>query len=203
VLLAASEPERFAGLVLIGTSLRFPEPNAPDLPHGVTPESIMQFTAELDNAVAHWGEGLLVRLIAPSIDTPLQRRFWARFERASATPSMVKGLLALGRRIDIREIARTVDLPALVIHMSEDRIPVQWGREAAELLPSARFVEFPGHDHAFWFAENDGIVDEIEQFLTGARSALRPTRVLTSVLFTDIVGSTAKAAELGDEACRG
>jgi len=145
---------------------------------------------------------LLFRFIAPSVDTPLQRRFVARFERACATPSAVKGLIEFGRGVDVREIARTVRQPALVIHMTEDPVPVEFGREAAELLPNARFVEFAGHDHAFWFTENDAIVDEIEGFLTGAQPVARPQHVLASILFTDVVGSTAKAAELGDRAWR-
>src|SRR5437868_2851370 len=141
-MLAASEPVRFAALVLIGTALWFPLPDSPDLPAGVTPEQVAQLWAEFEGLAEQWGEGGLVRLIAPSIDTPLQRRFWGRFERACTTPSMLKGLIEFNPGIDVREIAPTVELPALVIHMSEDRVPVQFGREAAELLPKSRFVEF-------------------------------------------------------------
>jgi class 3 adenylate cyclase len=200
VLLSAGEPERIAGLILACSAVRFPRRDAPDLPDGVTPGLIAEIEEEFDAVTAHWGEGLLVRMFAPSIDSPLQRRFWARFERVSASPSMLKGLVDSFRGLDVREIATTVEQPALVISLSEDRVPVEAGREAADLIPNARFVEFPGHDHAFWFAENDAIVDTIEEFVTGARTAPVPESMVASVLFTDIVDSTALASELGDSA---
>ncbi len=101
--------------------------------------------------------------------------------------------------IDIRDVLPAIRVPTLVIHRSEDRvIPVESGRYLAEHIPDAKLVELPGQDHFPFVGDMDAIVDEIEEFLTGSRRVREPDRVLATVLFTDIVGSTERAAELGD-----
>ncbi len=202
IALAAGEPERFPALVLVGTFARLPRPDAPDLPAGLDPAQLARFWAGADDLTEHWGEGRLIQYMAPSIDTPLQRRFWARFERAAASPTMFNGLVEFAQGLDVRQVARSVHVPALVVNLSDDVLPVQLGRELAELLPDSRFLELPGRDHAFWFADFDPIVDEIEEFLTGTRAAHAPQRLLTTVMFTDIVDSTARVTELGDSGWR-
>jgi class 3 adenylate cyclase len=197
IYLAAIQPERFPALVLGGTFTRVPEPDDPDIP-----ADVRQRTAELwaakDEIAEHWGEGRTLRYFGPSIDTPLQRRFWGRFERTAASRSTLDGLFEFNRGLDVREVARNVHVPALVVHATGDFIPMWSGHELAELLPNSRLVELPGRDHAVWFGDSEAILDEVEEFLTGARGAPPPKRQLATVLFTDIVDSTAKAAELGD-----
>ena len=101
--------------------------------------------------------------------------------------------------IDVRDVLPAIRVPTLVIHRSGDRvIPVESGRYLAEHIPDAKYVELPGDDHFPFVGDLDAILDEIEEFLTGSRRAREPDRVLATVLFTDIVGSTERAAELGD-----
>jgi class 3 adenylate cyclase len=92
----------------------------------------------------------------------------------------------------------TINVPTLVVHADEDLVPIQAGRYLADHIPGARFLEVKGQDHAPWLSAPDRVAGEMEEFLTGARHAREPDRVLATVLFTDIVGSTERAAELGD-----
>jgi class 3 adenylate cyclase len=110
----------------------------------------------------------------------------------------------MNRLIDISDIVSAIRVPTLVIHRTDDRnISVEGGRFLATHIPGARYLEFPGVDHIPFVGDNaDDIADAIEEFLTGSRAPVAVDRVLATVLFTDIVGSTAKAAELGDRAWR-
>ena len=150
----------------------------------------------------HWGEGRVVDLFAPSVANRVQRRFWATFERAAASPSMARALLDAVFRIDVTPILPSVAVPTLILHRTGDVIPITNARLMAARIPGARLVELPGDDHAFWFGDFEQIVDEAEAFLTGARSAAEPDRRLATVLFTDMVGSTERAAALGDRGWR-
>jgi class 3 adenylate cyclase len=100
--------------------------------------------------------------------------------------------------IDVRDVLPTINVPTLVVHANEDLVPIQAGRYIADHIPGARFLEVNGRDHAPWLSDPDLIAGEIEEFLTGVRHVREPDRVLATVLFTDIVGSTERAAELGD-----
>jgi class 3 adenylate cyclase len=101
--------------------------------------------------------------------------------------------------VDVRDVLPTIRVPTIVMHRTEDRdANVEEGRYIAAHIPGARFVEFPGGDHAWWTQDRDAILDEIEELVTGVRPAPRPDRVLTTVLFTDIVRSTERIGELGD-----
>jgi pimeloyl-ACP methyl ester carboxylesterase len=128
------------------------------------------------------------------------KRWWARRERLGASPAGVIALMRMNSEIDIRPILPAIRVPTLVIHRTDDiAISVEGGRALAELIPQARLLELPGEDHLPYLGDNaDRIVDEIEEFLTGVRHGPDPDRVLATVLFTDIVGSTEKAATLGD-----
>jgi class 3 adenylate cyclase len=116
---------------------------------------------------------------------------------------MARATLEAALRIDVRSVLPTISVPTLVIHASDDAIPVQGARYLADHIPGARILELEGHDHAPWLSDPDRISDEIEEFLTGTHTPPRPTRrALKTVLFTDIVDSTARAAAMGDELWR-
>jgi len=115
---------------------------------------------------------------------------------------MVHALYQFNTEIDVTQVLPVIDVPTLVLHRTDDLIPVEYGRYLAEHVPGARFVELAGNDHMPWLGDSDAVLDEVEQFLTGARRAAEPSRALATVLFTDIVGSTERAATLGDERWR-
>src|SRR5439155_13826474 len=131
------------------------------------------------------------------------RRSWGLFERAAASPGMVSSLLRSYGEIDVTDVLPTLRVPTVVLHRLDDTaVAVGAGRMFAEQIPGARMVELPGNDHIPWFGDADALLDEIEEFLTGSRHAPEPNRALATVLFTDIAGSTARAAELGDRRWR-
>ncbi len=207
VLFAASDPSRVRSLILYGSFAagsvseeRPPELSETEFEQVRRSEAIV--LRELDDLVARWGEGRVVDLFAPSAANRLQRRFWATFERAAASPRMVRALLQAGRAVDVTNILPAVSVPTLLLHRVDDFIPIHGTRVMAARIPGARFVELPGRDHAFWFGDFGPIVDEIEAFITGLRAPAQVERALAAVLFTDIVRSTARAAELGDRRWR-
>jgi class 3 adenylate cyclase len=203
VVFTAARPERVRCLILLGS---FPTA-APlaERPPELSPaefEALNRQIAEgyrvTDKLIEHWGEGRLVDVFGPSVASPVQRRVWGTFERAAASPGLVRALIDATRSIDVTDVLPTVSVPTLVLHRIDDVVPVQGGRLLASRIPGAKLVELPGQDHGFWFGDFDPIIDEIELFLTGTRTAREPERALATVLFTDIVGSTERAAELGD-----
>jgi class 3 adenylate cyclase len=124
---------------------------------------------------------------------------WARFERMSSSPGMVRQILRMTARVDARDILPTVAVPTLILHRTGDStIPVEVARYMAERIPGAKYVELAGDDHLWFVGDIDSVLDEIEEFLTGTRSPAEPDRVLATVMFTDIADSTRRAAELGD-----
>jgi class 3 adenylate cyclase len=148
----------------------------------------------------HWGRGSSVDLLAPSLAGDERfRRWWARLERLGASPGAAMALRRMNGQIDIRDTLSVIRVPTLVLHRSGDLdTSIEEGRYLAAHIPGARFVELPGADHLPWAGNQDAILDEVEEFLTGVRPVAEPDRVLATVLFTDIVGSTEHAAELGD-----
>ena len=201
VLLAAMRPQRITSLILYGTFATHPLAT-PEAFSAETRERARTLRTEMSEIVEHWGEMGLMELFAPSVTlTEPQKRGWGMFLRASASPRMVRALIEVIEQIDIRDVLASVRVPTLVLHVDGDRVvPVEAGEQLADGIPGARLVRFPGIDHNFWLIE--GLVDEIERFLTGAVQPAEPNRVLASVLFTDIVASTTRAAELGDRAWR-
>jgi class 3 adenylate cyclase len=196
ILFAATYPDRAQALVLSGGLAR--STAAPDYPWALPVEDLVASGTEL--IAPHWGEGALVEVGAPSVaDDPAARAWWAKLERASASPGMLRSLVQMFLDIDVRDVVPSVHIPALVIHRTHDRlVNVRHGRWLAEHLPNAKLVELPGDDHAPWFGGSDAALGEIEEFLTGSRREAEPDRVLATVMFTDIVDSTKTAAELGD-----
>jgi class 3 adenylate cyclase/alpha-beta hydrolase superfamily lysophospholipase len=197
-LLAASAPERVASLILYGSFAGKPRENADRELH----EQWAAGMSQLDDIVTHWGTGRSIDHFAPSVAGRFPRRLAATFERAAASPGMVRALVEVVDRIDVRDLLPSIRVPTLVLHRSGEPIPVWCGRELGELIPGARFVELPGHDHAFWYGDQGTIADEIEHFVTGGRTAAPVDRALATLLFTDIVDSTRRAAELGDSEWR-
>jgi class 3 adenylate cyclase len=198
LLFAATWPERVESLVLYGGIVKG-SPTPEDLAGtDWTLERVAAHWARMGAALDEWGRGRTVELMCPSVDTPAERRFWALFERASASPRMARSLIAAVKALDVTPVLGSVTTPALLIHNVDDYAPVFQSRLAAARLPNARLVELPGCDHAFWMHDPDPVADEIEQFVTGARRSAQTDRVLATVLFTDVVGSTERAAELGD-----
>src|SRR5512132_2399584 len=198
VLFAATHPERVSALVLHGAMGRTTE--APDYPWAAPAEALRESAAEF--IAPNWGqdaEGML-ELFSPSFaGTPESAEFTARMERSSASPAMVQQLFEMFLDIDVRAVLPTIRVPTLVIHRRGDRVVNRRaGEELASQIPGARYVELPGIDHVPWAGDSDAVLGEVEEFLTGARSAAEPDRVLATVMFTDIVGSTERAAELGD-----
>jgi class 3 adenylate cyclase len=185
-LFAATYPERCRGLVLYGGFARS---------SWITPEGLNAYLAYIDTA---WGSGHSLPLWAPSRSKdPAMRQWWGRFERLGASPAAAMAVVRMIEQIDISDILSSVRVPTLVIHCTGDTlINVEYGRFLAERIPGARLVEQPGQDHLFFL--HDRIADAIEEFLTGSISAAESDRVLATVLFTDIVGSTARAEQLGD-----
>jgi class 3 adenylate cyclase len=197
LLFAATDPERVRALVLYAPTVRTLQ--APDFPWGMTEEGRRVF---YERFVTEMGTGQNLDLQGPSGATDERfSRWWARFERLVATPQAFRELGAILAQIDVRSVLPHIQAPALVLHRTGDRINnVGLGRFAAGQIPGARFVELSGDDHLPFLGDQDAIVDEIQEFLTGARPAPDTDRVLATVLFTDIVGSTEIAARLGDRA---
>ena len=143
--------------------------------------------------------GLSLALLAPSrLQDEALVRWWGRFERQSMSPAMALEIIRLNMDVDIRAVLPSIRVPPLVIHCTDDVIPVEGARWLAGQIPDAQFVELPGDEHWPWITNPDPGVDEVEQFLTGVRHEHEPDRVLTTILFTDIVESTERAAALGD-----
>lgn len=202
VVLAATRPERITSLILYGTFAV-----SPGLaPEAYSPEVVQRDEEkiyELQETLKHWGDGArLVKIFVPSANE-LERRTYGIFMRAAASPRMAQALVETADLIDVRDVLPSVHVPTLVLHVDGDRaMPVQAGKLLADGIPGARFASYPGIDHAVWIGDFDAIVDEIERFVTGAVHHANPDRVLATVLFTDIVASTTRAAELGDRAWR-
>jgi class 3 adenylate cyclase len=198
-LFAATYPERVSALILWGTMATFTR--QVDYPWAPAPEANQAMIAAIEQG---WGTGISAALVAPGqFDDPSFRSWWARLERNSVSPSGAAAIFRLNTTIDVRPILPTIRVPTLVLHRRGDRVvPVESGRYVASQIPGARFVELPGDSHLNFVGNADTVADEIEEFLTGVRPARQPERVLATVVFTDIVSSTERAASLGDRRWR-
>jgi pimeloyl-ACP methyl ester carboxylesterase/plasmid stabilization system protein ParE len=199
VMVAASHPERALGLVLHASYARVA--HADDYPFGFPPE---MSDALISGLGEHWGSTGLVHLVIPSIADDPRRVDWVRhFVRRSASPGAARAQFLMNIESDIRSLLPTIQAPTLVLHAGDDRwIPVDHSRYLADHIPGARLVELPGADHLPFGDHADLLADEILEFATGTREAAAPERVLATVLFSDIVGSTTLAADLGDSGWR-
>ncbi len=194
-LFAATYPERTQALVISGSSARGSW--APDYPWRFTPEDLERFIAYMRE---NWGKPFDLSQAAPSMaDNEAARAWWGAYIRTSASPKTAELITRLNFESDIRDILPTVGCPTLIINRESDA----WGvtgeaRYLAELIPDATLKIVPGADHLPWWGDQDLMVDEIQQFLTGKKARGPSERVLLTVLMTDLVGSTERAATLGD-----
>jgi class 3 adenylate cyclase len=192
-LFAATYPERTTGLVLYGTYAKRADPDD-DYPWCRTMDERREVAREIERT---WGADSDLGAMIPDAD-PAMRRWWAARSRASASPGAARDLILMNSLIDVRPVLAAIRVPTLVMHRTGDRdARVEEGRYIAAHVRGARFVELDGDVHVPWI-DADPIVDETEAFLTGVRRGPEPDRVLTTILFTDLVESTARAAELGD-----
>jgi class 3 adenylate cyclase len=197
VLFAASRPTSTIALVTAGIFAK--RVWSPDYPWAPTPE---QRARDIEALERNWGVDADVEHLAPSAarDAAFGQRLAAYFRR-SASPGAAGALIRMNTQIDIRAVLPTLRVPTLMLHHTGDRdSSAAEGRWIAGQVPGARFVELPGDDHLPWVGDQDRLLDEVEEFLTGAPRAAIADRVLTTVLVTDIVGSTERAIKLGDRA---
>jgi pimeloyl-ACP methyl ester carboxylesterase len=199
-LFAAAFPERVSALVLYGTGAG----GAPDDLDEATQVQGFELMQKLRATVDHWGEGETIEWAAPSRKNDAEMRRWiASVERAAMSPKMALiTWQAVVRQLDMADIYANVRVPTLVLHRRGDMVPVGLGRHLAAKIAGARLVELEGVDHLPWLGDYASITGEVEEFLTGQRHEHPPDRVLATVLFTDIVGSTDRAAEVGDQRWR-
>lgn len=208
IMFAAGRPERVRALVLFGTyafgAHLFPETvdivelfasSGRDERYLPSPQQ-RERLAQLQRAAwDEWGEGKALKLLVPSQGDVQQL---AVLERVAASPGMARATLESAARLDVTGVLASVQVPTLVVHARDDIVPLQAGQYLADHIPGAQMLIVDGADHAPWLTDPDAISGEVEQFLTGGRGAAVPDRVLATVLFTDIVSSTERAAELGD-----
>jgi class 3 adenylate cyclase len=195
LLFAATYPERVASLILLNSYARLAW--SEDYPWGIRPED----AEGLLNAVeAGWGKGVVFEaLVASQSDNASMRSWWARYQRLAASPGAAMTLLRRAFDTDARGVLPTIRVPTLILHRAGDPFTgAEHGRYLAHHIVGARYVELAGVDHLFFAEDTDRLLAEIQEFLTGAREAVEPERVLATVLFADVVGSTAHAARLGD-----
>ena len=199
VLFAATYPERTEALVTIGIYVK--RVWSPDYPWAPTPEARQEW---LDSLAEGWGGAVDLATLAPSVaGDEVFTRWWSRYLRMSAGPQAAVALGRMNTQIDVRAVLPTIRVPTLVLQSVGDRdVNVEEARYIAARIPSARLVELPGSDHLPWTSEQDALLDEVEAFVTGERPRVRPDRVLATVLFTDIVDSTAWVGRLGDAGWR-
>ena len=202
ILFAAAHPERTRALILQGAEVR--ERTDDEWPFGEgTAEEFEGYMAAIPD---RWGKGLGMRYLVPSMaddpSLPALEQWLGKVQRNAATPGSWEAFARMAFDIDVREVVPTIHVPTMIIHAVEDQIcHVGNARWLAEHLEGAKSVELAGGDHVPWF-EPDETLAEIREFLTGSREAEAPDRVLATVLFTDLVGSTERASALGDRRWR-
>ena len=195
-LFAATYPERVSHLVLVGGYIR----------SALAALSDSEFEAIADMIVGSWGSGqMMKRVVGAADDNADVPARLGRFERMSCSPGAIRTLLQMNRLIDIAQILSSVRIPTLVLHSRADAVAaISEGRKLAAAIPDTKYIEYDDVPHAGFTADNQALVDDIEEFITGHRSdaAEETDRVLATVLFTDIVNSTVRAVEIGDRRWR-
>ena len=208
VLFAATYPERVGAAVLYGTGASFRRTD--DYPWASTVE---ERSAVAEKRERMWGDPTYVDAMlqgfAPSAaNDPEVKRWWAKYVRTSASPAAAANLLRMNTEVDVRHVLPTLRVPTLILHrIGDESFSVEEARYMARRIPGAELVELHGRDHSTWI-NPDEITAEVERFINGVRNRgewepIDTNRVLATVLFTDIVGSTARAAEIGDARWRG
>jgi class 3 adenylate cyclase len=198
-LFAATHPDRTRALVLYAAWARIVQ--ADDIPWANPPEAR---AALMEHLAATWGTGERLDQLAPSAaGDPELRAWYAKLERVAASPRSIRELMRLVGEYDVREVLPSIRVPTLVMHRRGDQlIDPRHAEYLAARITGAKLVMLEGTDHLLIVGDWEAILDEVEEFLTGARHAREPDRVLATVMFTDIVDSTRRAAELGDRRWR-
>jgi class 3 adenylate cyclase len=199
MLFAAAHPERTVGLILQGAEVR--ERRDEDWPFGECNDA--EFEAYVTSLPESWGQGRPFQYLVPGVgDVEWGRAWMGRLELHAATPSAWEAFARMAYDIDVRHVAPAINIPTLVIHAVDDQIcHFENARFLARTIPAVRYVELPGGEHVPWF-DPDHVIAEIREFLTGRREGATPDRVLATVLFTDLVGSTEAAVTIGDRQWR-
>lgn len=199
MLFAATYPERVSHLILYASFATTTW--QPDYPWGQKPEERDQ---QIEAIIQLWGRPDTAMMVNPTMARDEGFLDWAsRWQRGSVTHDALPEYFRILGKTDVRHVLETIRVPTLVLHRREDWIvPVDNGRFLAKKIPGAKFVELEGTDHVPFFGDWESIADELEEFSTGTRRAREPDRVLATILFTDIVGSTEKASALGDRRWR-
>jgi class 3 adenylate cyclase/pimeloyl-ACP methyl ester carboxylesterase len=200
VLFTATYPERVSALVLYGAYPRMAW--APDYPDGIPGDMWDEGMRYLEE---NWGRGEdgglpLYALTPDRADDPVFRKTHGRWERLSASPGAAVAIQQMIREVDVRDLLPTIRVPTLVVYRTADVVHAVGSRYMGARIPGAKIVELHGNEYFPHLGDQDAILDEIEEFLTGVRPVHAPDRALATVLFTDIVSSTERAAKLGDEA---
>jgi class 3 adenylate cyclase len=192
---AASHPDRLSSLVIVDGFAR--ARSGPDYPIGMSDEEAERQLGQIES---NWGRGLMLDAFAPTMRAiPGLRETWARFERMATSPGSARAIVGWIFDSDVRAFLPTISVPTLVIQHPEGRMfRPALGQYLAEHIPDAKYVEMPGPDQLIWGGDQARTVAEIQEFITGVRPMHPTDRVLATVLFTDIVDSTRRAAELGD-----
>jgi class 3 adenylate cyclase/pimeloyl-ACP methyl ester carboxylesterase len=199
LLFAATHPQRVSGLVLVNSFARLSR--APDYPWGRGPDLEDEV---LDVMRTGWGRGVFLDLVAPSrVGDEDFRRWWARYQRIGASPGTVLSMRKMLGQIDVRDVLPSIRAPTLVLHRAETTWNrIEHGRYLAGHIPGAKLVEVPGVDHFFFTGNSEAFLSETEKFVAGLVGPPESDRQLSTVLFTDIVGSTELAAQVGDRRWR-
>jgi class 3 adenylate cyclase len=199
MLFSATYPDRVDALALFGAYARLPAAEGYEI--GLPDEMLDAFFHNLE---ASWGTGAGSDFFAPSMAGDASFvAWWGRFLRSASSPRGALDLLAMYRDIDVRHVLQTIDVPTVVLQRRDDRVsPRRFGRYLAANIPGARYVEHEGADHLITLDGAERVLEELEELLTGSVSSAESDRVLATVLFTDIVDSTQRAADLGDRRWR-
>lgn len=199
VLFAGLHPERTTSLILYGSVVKGQASASEAAQLGLDVDVMERKWREMDAVLNDWGKGRSLELLAPTVSTQAAwRRGFSMFERASVSPSMARGLIDLYRQIDVTQILDAVRVPTLILHRTGDWVPVEFGRYLHRRIPGSQYLELEGSDHIFTIGNSRVIVDECQRFLTGTVTPVPTDRALLTILFTDIVDSTALAAGMGD-----
>jgi pimeloyl-ACP methyl ester carboxylesterase/DNA-binding winged helix-turn-helix (wHTH) protein len=195
-LFAATYPEKTLALVMIGTYAK--RIRDAEYPWGPTAEQREQFFEVMRK---QWGGPVGIDERAPSVaGDPQFRDWWATYLRMGASPGAAVALTQMNAEIDVRNVLPSIRVPSLVIHRTEDQcLKVEEGRFVAERIPGAKFVELPGVDHLPFVGDQDAILDEVEEFLTGVRHPIEPDTVLATVMAARMVGVKKRVERLGEE----
>jgi class 3 adenylate cyclase len=202
MVLAAEYPERVRGLVIVNGAARVRW--APDYPAGAQLDGREPFrTVGLEPDALEQGFDVL-RIVAPSVASDaVFRAWWDLAGNRAGPPSMARVVSKVVTEADVREVLGRISAPTLILHRAGSRfVPVGHGHYLAEHIAGSRFIELPGADALYWVGDTAPMLDEIEEFITGVRGGFAAERVLSTIVFTDIVGSTERAALLGDDRWR-